>query len=167
RLPLGIQVLNATNYKSLRKIEDLFEGYEWLFKICLYDCYELLKDKESLKVFVAYVETITLKLPPKWQTQIIGLAISDVFNPRHLYNELGMELRFVNDGMYVPKPQINASSKSKKENLWIGYVPLSLLETMHDDGEDFQTKDWSHVIKGYLVIVKYANAKKPCSCWEL
>nr|GFB48951.1 hypothetical protein [Tanacetum cinerariifolium] len=62
-------------------------------------------------------QTITLKLPPKWQTQIIGLAISTVFNSRRLYNEPGMELKFVNDGMHVPKPQIDASSKSEKENL--------------------------------------------------
>ncbi|GKB29330.1 TMV resistance protein N-like protein [Tanacetum coccineum] len=81
-------------------------------------------------------QTITLKLPPKWQTQIIGFAISTVFKPRRLYNEPSMELRFENDRMHVHKPQIDASSKSKKENLWIGYVPLSLLETMHDDGED-------------------------------
>nr|GEW71310.1 disease resistance protein (TIR-NBS-LRR class) family [Tanacetum cinerariifolium] len=62
-------------------------------------------------------QTITLKLPPKWQTQIIGLAIFAVFNPRRLYNEPGMELRFVNDGMHVPKPQIDASSRSEKENI--------------------------------------------------
>nr|GEW63497.1 hypothetical protein [Tanacetum cinerariifolium] len=61
--------------------------------------------------------TITLKLPPKWQTQIIALAISDVFNPRRQYNEPGVELRFVNDGMHVSKPQIDASSKSEKENI--------------------------------------------------
>ncbi|GKB59442.1 TMV resistance protein N-like protein [Tanacetum coccineum] len=149
---------------SLRKIEDLFEGYEWLYKICLYDCNELLKDEESKRYidkmktqsFVQkYAEVdaclsigiprskipswfkeqqhghiITLKLPPKWQTQIIGFAISDVFKLRRLYNEPSMELRFENDGMHVPKPQIDASSKSEKENLWIGYVPLSLLETM-------------------------------------
>nr|GEW67589.1 alpha/beta hydrolases superfamily protein [Tanacetum cinerariifolium] len=105
-------------------------------------------------------QTITLKLPPKWQNQIIGLAISDVFNPRRLYNEPGMELRFVNDEMHIPKPQIDASSIFEKENVWIGYVPLSLLEMMHDDGEDFQTKDWSYVIKGNLVI-KISNRKEP------
>nr|GEW27252.1 hypothetical protein [Tanacetum cinerariifolium] len=194
RLPSGIQVLNATNCKSLRKIEDLFEGYEWLYKICLYDCNELLKDEESkryidkmkMQSFVKkYAEvdaclsigiprskipswfkeqqhgqTITLKLPPKWQTQIIGFAISAVFKPRRLYNEPIMELRFENDGMHVPKPQIDASSKSEKGNLWIGYVPLSLFETIVDDGEDFQTTDWSHVIEGNLVI-KISNRKEP------
>ncbi|GJW31129.1 TMV resistance protein N-like protein, partial [Tanacetum coccineum] len=80
--------------------------------------------------------------------------------PRRLYNEPIMELRFENDGMHVPKPQIDASSKSEKGNLWIGYVPLSLLETIDDDGEDFQTKDWSHVIEGNLVI-KISNRKEP------
>ncbi|GKC59682.1 hypothetical protein Tco_1087280, partial [Tanacetum coccineum] len=62
-------------------------------------------------------QIIALKLPPKWQTQIIGFAISTVFKPRRLYNEPSMELRFENDGMHVPKPQIDASSKSEKENL--------------------------------------------------
>ncbi|GJU87474.1 hypothetical protein Tco_1295020 [Tanacetum coccineum] len=79
---------------------------------------------------------------------------------RRLYNEPSMELRFENDGMHIPKPQIDASSKSEKENLWIGYVALSLLETMHDDGEDFQTKDWSHVKEGNLFI-KISNRKEP------
>ncbi|PWA40713.1 disease resistance protein (TIR-NBS-LRR class) family [Artemisia annua] len=33
--------------RSLRKIENLSEGYEWLYKISLYDCKQLLEDAES------------------------------------------------------------------------------------------------------------------------
>nr|GEV46320.1 SKP1/BTB/POZ domain-containing protein [Tanacetum cinerariifolium] len=73
--------------------------------------------------------------------------------------ELGYKLlrkiKSFDDSFYGVKGQYECTrfnsfccmQKYAEVNLWIGYVPLSLLETMHDDGEDFQTKDWSYVIE--------------------
>ncbi|PWA54173.1 disease resistance protein (TIR-NBS-LRR class) family [Artemisia annua] len=193
RLPSGIQVLDASYCRSLRKIENLSEGYEWLNKISLYDCKQLLQDaeceryldkmlKETFLTKYSAVDScvsivvpgnmisswfkeqqdgnkIALKLPPNWQTQIMGFAISAVFSPTSRYPiRPHIELRFEDDGMLVTKTDIdsiNACSGSEKGIfLWVGYVPFSLFEQLNDDGED-----WSHVFGGNLLINIYSLGK--------
>nr|GEV85561.1 TMV resistance protein N-like [Tanacetum cinerariifolium] len=186
RLPSGIQVLDASYCRSLRKIENLSEGYiEWLHNITLYDCEQLLEDAESEK----YLDTVlketfltkyaavdscvsicvpgntipswfedqqdgsntALKLPPNWQTQITGFAISAVYSPERQHNiDPCLFLIFEDDGMLVTTTDIdciNACSRSEKGNLWVGYVPFSLFEQLNDHGED-----WSNVFGGNLLI---------------
>ncbi|PWA36506.1 disease resistance protein (TIR-NBS-LRR class) family [Artemisia annua] len=100
--------------------------------------------------------TIALKLPPKWQTRIKGFAISAVFKSDSLIYDPVIDLRFGNDDASSASDD-DASSASdgvgfKNGNLWIGFIPFSLFEQMHDYDDDFQSENWSHVIEGNLVI---------------
>ncbi|PWA56092.1 disease resistance protein (TIR-NBS-LRR class) family [Artemisia annua] len=99
---------------------------------------------------------IVLKLPPKWQTQIKGFAISAVFKLESINCDPVVHLRFGNDDGSSASYE-DASSESdgvefKNGNLWIGFIPFSLFEQMHDYDADFQSENWSHVIEGNLVI---------------
>ncbi|GKA75239.1 TMV resistance protein N-like protein isoform X1 [Tanacetum coccineum] len=81
-LPPGIEVLKASNCRSLQNIEDLAEEYESLYKIWLLNCQRLLEDKVSkiyldkmlkpsfLKKWVAVEGSLSVTFPgsnvPSW-----------------------------------------------------------------------------------------------------
>ncbi|GJZ05978.1 hypothetical protein Tco_0539771 [Tanacetum coccineum] len=97
----------------------------------------------------------------------MGFAISVVFGQGMLYQDRIMDLRFENNGKQVPKPQTTSDEDEfENRNLWFGYVPLCLLDKMHDDDtDDFESEDRSHIIEGNLVIsVSCYDGPKPIRC---
>ncbi|GJW55215.1 TMV resistance protein N-like protein isoform X1 [Tanacetum coccineum] len=121
----------------------------------------------------------SLKLPPKWQTQILGFATWGVYEQSGLmdYDYPCISFRFESDGEFVTDLEadcINASSADENGNMWINYIPFSLFkhddhnddddgpcyiddELDHDafdedDDDDIQGEDWSHIIESNLIV---------------
>ncbi|KAD7477510.1 hypothetical protein E3N88_00646 [Mikania micrantha] len=111
---------------------------------------------------------ISLKLQPKWQTKILGFAVCGVFKEFSRFFPLNIVFQFENYEMITPKSdaddqEIDASSATENENVWINYIPFTSFEQMHDD-YDFQREDWSHIIEGDLVIYFSINGQKALRC---
>ncbi|KAK9062762.1 hypothetical protein SSX86_019952 [Deinandra increscens subsp. villosa] len=97
---------------------------------------------------------MSLKLRPKWQTQILGFAICGVFGI-DFGEHVSIVFRFENTEMFVPKLEADmtdAPPAAKDGSVFLNYIPFSSFEKMHDDYNDFQWEDWSHITEGKLVI---------------
>ncbi|KAK9050580.1 hypothetical protein SSX86_030450 [Deinandra increscens subsp. villosa] len=101
-------------------------------------------------------DTMSLKLLPKWRTQILGFAICGLFERFSRFFPINIVFRFENNGMLVPMleaDKIDASPAAKDGGVFINYIPLTSFEHMHDDDyNDFQRENWSHITEGNLVI---------------
>nr|XP_043633019.1 disease resistance protein Roq1-like [Erigeron canadensis] len=96
---------------------------------------------------------IGLKLPPKWQTEIIGFALCCVSTIN--IQELSINLRFENDEALFSKSEANNINETVQAGkyLWTGYIPYSLFEQFHGDNDnDFEGEDWFHMTQGNLVF---------------
>nr|XP_043633016.1 disease resistance protein Roq1-like [Erigeron canadensis] len=99
--------------------------------------------------------TIALKLPPNWQTQIIGFAVCCVSTT--WIRDPGLNLIFENNEMLVSKSEANIIDEIIQDatdwNLWTGYIPYSLFEEFHGDNDNgFEGEDWFHMSQGNLVF---------------
>ncbi|KAI3725527.1 hypothetical protein L1987_65317 [Smallanthus sonchifolius] len=103
---------------------------------------------------------ITLMIPPKCNTRIIGLAICGVFHGEwrgtHDYRPY-VSFTFKKDGMSLTQKEIdcvNASAAAAAENgnTWISYKPFS----------SFRRKDWSG--GSLLISVSVAGGAKAVRC---
>ncbi|KAK9062765.1 hypothetical protein SSX86_019955 [Deinandra increscens subsp. villosa] len=113
-------------------------------------------------------DKMSLKLRPKWRTQILGFAICCLFEEFLRVLPLDIVFRFENAEMFVPKMEadkINAPPAAKDGDVFINYIPFTCFEQMHDDiYNDFQREDWSHITEGNLVIDFSDSCLKALRC---
>nr|XP_043633004.1 disease resistance protein Roq1-like [Erigeron canadensis] len=98
---------------------------------------------------------IALKLPPNWQTEIIGFAVCCV-TTMPMFPDIKM--RFENDEMLVSKSEANYINETEEAdwNVWTGYLPYSLFEQFHGGNDnDFEGEDWFHMTQGRVVFEVY------------
>nr|XP_043633002.1 disease resistance-like protein DSC1 [Erigeron canadensis] len=111
---------------------------------------------------------ISLKLPPNWQTQIIGFAIFCV-SIRMLLHP-GINLKFQNDEMLVSKSEANNNINETEEadesevesedesdgaywRLSTGYIPYKFFEQFHGGNDyDFEGENCFHKTEANLVV---------------
>ncbi|KAK9062763.1 hypothetical protein SSX86_019953 [Deinandra increscens subsp. villosa] len=116
-------------------------------------------------------DKMSLKLRPKWRTQILGFAICCLFEEFLRLLPLDIVFKFENAEMFVPKleaDKIDAPPAAKDGDVFINYIPFTCFEQMHDDDyNDFQREDWSHITEAVQVYLFIKLVKFPTTISQL
>ncbi|KAL8201942.1 hypothetical protein R6Q57_011089 [Mikania cordata] len=158
---------NLDGFLSLEELRLSFNSkLIWLF-----GCDKLLEDEQNQSYFDNMLKQSFMK---KWaavdRCSSIGIpGICGVFKELTRFFPLNIVFRFENYEMITPKldaddHEIDASSATENGNVWINYIPFTSFEQMHDDYNEFQREDWSHIIEGDLVIYFSTFGQKALRC---
>nr|XP_043634777.1 disease resistance protein RPS4-like [Erigeron canadensis] len=111
---------------------------------------------------------IALKLPPKWNSQIMGFAICAVFHGKWFMGERSPKIMFTIeiDGKLIPADSevdfINAATAATENgNIWITYIPFSFIQNMYCD---FPRADWSRIEDNHVMTITYTGIKRAIRC---
>ncbi|KAI3724343.1 hypothetical protein L2E82_36115 [Cichorium intybus] len=111
---------------------------------------------------------ITLKLPHKWHTRMMGFVVYGVFDggwgshcdcPRITFS-------IVSDGNLIPKSEVHyymrfTTGTAKNGNVWISYMPLGFFQQMY---HDLQPEDWFHIEGKLDISVMLTNGTPSLRC---
>ncbi|XP_042754960.1 TMV resistance protein N isoform X2 [Lactuca sativa] len=110
---------------------------------------------------------VTLKLPHKWDAQVMGFVLCGVFHGNQ-WSEATVPrivFRIVRDGKGIPMSEVNCMKNANKTyengNMWISYIPIGFFQQMY---HDLQPEDWSHIEGNLHMTIMLSNGRRAVRC---